>query len=375
MLANCITIWSFTLITGIRASVIPSSSTRLEKGSFLAPRTLNPDFEGHHGPHELARVYRKYRIPATHDEEPGNESTKRKRCFKQRLRDGTGLVEANPVRGGVKYISSIVIGGQTIDVDFDTGSADLWVFGPDLDANMTSGHQIYDPSQSGTFVKLAENSFDVLYGDGSGASGGVGTDVVDVGGVIVNNQAVGVATAVSEKLASDASSNGFLGLAFSSNNRVSPDKQKTFFDNVMDDLAEPLFTADLRRGEPGAYEFGRIDRSKYTGEMAWIPVNTTDGFWQFTSDKFAVGDGPDQPTRTTNQAIADTGTTLILGDPAMVEAYYAQVPGAEESTRHGGFIFPCSSQLPDLSLDIGGLYTAHVDREDLKFSQISDTSE
>lgn len=40
----------------------------------------------------------------------------------------------------------------------------------------------------------------------------------------------------------------------------------------------------------------------------------------------------------------------------VVKAYYAQVTGSSDSSADGGWVFPCTSTLPDLSLEIGGAY-------------------
>jgi aspergillopepsin I len=37
---------------------------------------------------------------------------------------------------------------------------------------------------------------------------------------------------------------------------------------------------------------------------------------------------------------------------AAVEAYYAHVPGADNNETEGGFVFPCSSPLPDITLTV-----------------------
>ncbi|KLU82260.1 aspergillopepsin-F [Magnaporthiopsis poae ATCC 64411] len=275
--------------------------------------------------------------------------------------------------GDVEYLSPVNIGGQTLNLDFDSGSSDLWVFSTLLARTTQRGHVVYDPSKSTSFKMLQGASFQISYGDGSQAAGLVGTDTVDIGGVSVANQAVELATQVSGSFVQDTANNGLVGLAFSNINAVKPEKQKTFFDNVMSSLAEPLFTADLRKGAVGAYEFGRIDTSKFTGPMNFVPINATKGFWQFTSDKFAVGDGQPQPSTPGAQAIADTGTTLILADKAVVEAYYSQVPGAKNDQAAGGITIPCDAAMPDLKLDVGGVM-AKVRGSDIVFAKVENNT-
>ncbi|KAK1829768.1 aspartic peptidase domain-containing protein [Podospora conica] len=289
----------------------------------------------------------------------------------------TGLVTATPEPDDVEYLSPVTIGTQTLNLDFDTGSSDLWVFNTLLPAAATQGHVLFDPTTSSTFRPLPNATFSIKYGDESGASGVVGLDAVTVGGVQVPDQAVELATNVTGSFIEDVASAGLLGLAFSKLNTVEPERQKTFFENVMPTLAEPVFTADLRSGgEVGAYEFGRIDPAKFTGEMTWVEVDASEGFWQFETKGFAVGeegggrvtglrDGP-------GQAIVDTGTTLMLVAREVTEGYYSKVDGASEDPDVGGVTFPCDAVLPDLWVDVAGVYMARVKGEDIRFAEVED---
>ena len=72
-------------------------------------------------------------------------------------------------------------------------------------------------------------------------------------------------------------------MAFSSINTVQPVKQTTFFDTVKSTLEEQLFTADLKRGTEGSYDFGFIDNSKYSGSIHYTSVDNSNGFWQFSA--------------------------------------------------------------------------------------------
>ncbi|KAG8419602.1 hypothetical protein J3458_004458 [Metarhizium acridum] len=282
----------------------------------------------------------------------------------------TGSTVADPERNDAEFISPVKIGGQTINLDFDTGSSDLWVFNTQLGPGVDAGHRVFDPNRSQTFQPMQGATFNISYGDGSGAVGNVGTDVVDVGGASFPNQTVQLATRVSASFAQDRDNDGLMGLAFSKINTVKPVRQATFFDNVKDSLAEPVFTADLRKSARGSYAFGSIDESKFKGPMAWIPVNSSQGFWQFSSEKFAVNGGQPQASTPGGQAIADTGTSLMLADPVVVEAYYSQVEGAQNNRQQGGVTFPCNAKLPDLDVDIGGVYMAKVLGTDMVFAEV-----
>ncbi|KAI1849885.1 hypothetical protein JX265_013532 [Neoarthrinium moseri] len=387
------------LFLGLVALVAASPAHIQKRGIYKVERVPNPNYTGKNGPRALLKTLRKYRMPIPaglmESVESNEMITKRQQGKKKGGKKGgknggatannstavaaaanntaaaagTGLVTATPETNDVEYLSPVKIGGQTLNLDFDSGSSDLWVFNTQLSTAATTGHTTFDPTKSKTFALMKGASFQISYGDGSGAAGNVGTDTVDIGGATVTAQAVELATAVSKSFVQDTNNNGLLGLAFSELNTVQPQGQKTFFDNVKASLAEPLFTADLRANATGAYEFGRVDNTKFTGAMTWVPVNTTQGFWQFTSEKFAVNGGAPQASTAGGQAIADTGTTLILADPAVATAYYAQVKGAVNDQQAGGFVFPCNTQMPDLQLDVGGTM-ATVKGSDINFAQV-----
>ncbi|KAK4246183.1 aspartic peptidase domain-containing protein [Corynascus novoguineensis] len=361
---------------------IVAAPSGIQKRSFKVDRIRNPNFKRHNGPKELLRSYRKYRMPIPQDlldaleDEPANallpesppshgSKTMKVTEVDAIAQTTVGLVPAIPANGGIEYISPITIGGQTINVALDTGSADLWVFSSQLPGSAQVGHQTYNPLLSPTFRHMPSANFSIIYGDGTSASGNVGIDVVDVGGATVTNQAVQMATAVSPVFVLDMNLSGLVGLGFSQLSTVKPVKQKTFFENIMPTLFQPLFTVDLRKDTASAYEFGIIDSSKFRGTLSWIPAYTRKGFWQLSSGGFAVGSL--QKKLPVAQVIIDTGTTLMLVSEELANGYYSQVPGAKNTLAAGGTTFPCNTTLPDLLLDISPGYTARVRGEDINF--------
>jgi aspergillopepsin I len=210
-------------------------------------------------------------------------------------------------------------------LDFDTGSADLWVFSNQLSSASSNGHTTYSPSSS----KLKSGyTWNIGYGDGSGASGNVYADTVVVGPVTATSQAVEAATSVSSQFISDT-------------------------DNDKSSLKSHLFTVDLKKGAPGSYDFGFIDSTKYKGSISYVPVNTANGFWQFTAGAWQIGNNQPVENNPIQTSIADTGTSLLYLPQAVVTAYYKKVSGSSFSNAQGGYIFPCSASLPYLKLKIG----------------------
>lgn len=123
-------------------------------------------------------------------------------------------------------------------------------------------------------------------------------------------------------------------------------------------LASPLFTADLYHDGPGIYDFGKIDSTKYTGTISYVPVDSKDGFWGITSKSYGIGSSSNMVQKDI-KAIVDTGTTLLLVPEDVLKAYYKDVTGAKNSSSDGGYTFPCDATLPDFYIGIGD-YTAMV---------------
>ena len=76
----------------------------------------------------------------------------------------------------------------------------------------TVHHNIFDYEKSHTFEHSAGQTWNITYGDGSSASGNVGTDVVNIGGIILKSQAVELAKKLSSSFEQQAG-DGLLGLA------------------------------------------------------------------------------------------------------------------------------------------------------------------
>ncbi|KAK2063195.1 eukaryotic aspartyl protease [Colletotrichum caudatum] len=231
-----------------------------------------------------------------------------------------------------------------------------------------AGQAIYNIEASSSAKALQGATWSISYGDGSSSKGNVYMDTVTIGGVTVASQAIESATQVSASFTRNANQSGLVGLAFGTINTVQPTKQKTFFENALSNLAMPLFTANLKKGAAGNYNFGFLDNTEFTGEINFIPANVTAGFWQFTAQGFGVGEG-NAVVALPHEAIADTGTTLMLLPDSIVSAYYRNVPGAKFDSTNGGFVFNCQEQIPSFTVDLG-TYKAVVPGEFIKFAPV-----
>ena len=225
------------------------------------------------------------------------------------------------------------------------------MFNTALPAADQAGHDdIYNPTESKSFSSIPGASFDVNYGDNSSTSGVVGKDTVQIGTITVGGQAVELPSTVSPQFSGDTNSDGIVGLGFSQyGSSIKPSSMPTFFENAAPKLKENLFTANLKAGVAGQYEFGTIDALAYRPPLTYTAVDNSGGLWQFDLSQYAVSS--DTYTGVISPAIADTGSSLLMLDPDIVDNYYAQVPTSTDDTQ--GKIFPCHVELPDFSFGIG----------------------
>lgn len=369
MTKSLITIIFTVLVASVLAT--PINSRTIQKRSFKVPRI---PVEGYvaNGPKALKRAYAKFGVaePASGPASlykrdvsfgfgdlkivPTGDVARKIKTAVANSTSGSedGETAATPTQNDAQFLSSIKVGGQDIIVNFDSGSSDAWVFNTGLPSDAQTGHTLFDPSKSSSFQLLQGQAFNISYGDGSTASGPVGTDTMDIGGSTVENMAFGVPDDVSASFVTDSASNGLIGLAFSKLNTVAPTQQKTFFDQVLSKLSQPVFTAQLTGDKSGSYEFGNIDTSSFTGQLNVAAVDSSNGFWEFDSASASVNN--QAVTIKGGKAIADTGTSLMLVGDDLLEAYWNQVQGATLNQDVGGVIFPCNAQLPDAQVAVGG---------------------
>ncbi|KAK6532081.1 Type I transmembrane sorting receptor [Orbilia ellipsospora] len=161
---------------------------------------------------------------------------------------------------------------------------------------------------------------------------------------------------------------GLIGLAFGTLNTVRPTRVTTFFENAMSSLQSGLFTAYLRHAAQGSYDFGYIDNSKHTGTIEYAPLANKNGYWEFQSKYYKVGNtNYTQPGNSAYTAIADTGTSLLLTSSAAASAYYKTIPNAQANSQVGGYILPCNStNAPAFEFNVGP-YVASISGKNIMY--------
>ncbi|KAJ3489352.1 hypothetical protein NLI96_g2180 [Meripilus lineatus] len=247
-----------------------------------------------------------------------------------------------------KWTGPITIGSnaQKFTIDFDTGSADLWV--PNArDCDGCYGHKTYDSSTSKT-SKSVNGEFIIYYGDESTVSGPIFTDTVSVAGVNAMNQTFSAVTQVSSSFNRDPG-DGILGLAYES---ISSLQASPYFQTAFAQKAVPRNEFAFKLAAQGSELFlGGTNSKLFTGTIEYHPVKSSTGFWQ-------IGGASIQQGGTTIlsefDTVIDSGTTIMYGPPDQVRKFYSSIAGSELYDESMGFYsFPCKS-IPEVAFSWGG---------------------
>ncbi|OIW28280.1 acid protease [Coniochaeta ligniaria NRRL 30616] len=290
-----------------------------------------------------------------------------------KARYNKGSESPEPYTWDSQFLVQLEIGTppQLLDLVLDTGSSDLWVFSPQVPDWQKPGHNEYDPSLSSTSKPMPNATWAVRYGDGSTSQGNVVTDVVSVAGIPSLSQAVETATNVSIDFYGSPRADGIIGFGFSQRNKVKPQPQKTWFDNIKGTLKHGLFTLDLRHNDSSTLDIGFVDHSKHTGKVEYLPTSVThQGAWGFNGTGFTVaGRQVDPPANSSVLCIADSGSSLMIIDDILLSTFYALVPAASYNATEQLWVFPCGAELPDFGVRLGDRFVATVPPSYLEFGQ------
>ncbi|UJR20088.1 hypothetical protein I4U23_023220 [Adineta vaga] len=241
------------------------------------------------------------------------------------------------------FIGTIYIGtpAQHFLIDFDTGSSDLWVPSSKCSSQCNQFNK-YSSSASTTYVANGK-AFSITYGDGSSAKG-----------FFIRNQTFAECTSLTGM--SDDVSDGILGLAYPS---LTSGGEKPVFYNMWSQglISEAIFSfylnPDTNATSGGELIFGGVDSTKYTGDITYIPV-ALEGYWEFQMTKVSVGS---TVISSSAYAIADTGTTLIIGPTTQVKALHVAM-GATYDSSTELYTVSCTkrtlSSFPNVTFIISG---------------------
>ncbi|KAG1778406.1 aspartic peptidase domain-containing protein [Suillus placidus] len=230
---------------------------------------------------------------------------------------------------------------QTFTMDFDTGSADLFLPGTSCGSSC-GGQERYIPGSSSSAQSLG-TTFQVTYGDGSGAAGDVYKDTVLLADFKATAQTFGVATNATGL--SQEKFDGLMGMSFKSLSEFPADP---VFDTLVSQGAVPDSVFAFKLASSGSeLRVGGVNSALYKGSVTYTPV-TKKAYWQINGDGMGVNG---KTVIKKFSAIVDSGTSLILGTPSQVKQLYAATNAAE--VEKGVYALPCNS-MPHVSITLGG---------------------
>ncbi|KAL8641233.1 MAG: hypothetical protein Q9228_001932 [Teloschistes exilis] len=186
--------------------------------------------------------------------------------------------------------------------------------------------------------------FNITYQTQSNAStfGPVLATKVQLGGLSIPDFGVGVAT----QLAFGYPLDGFMGLAFKGLNTVQPKQQPTIMETAQPYLQQPIFTVGLRPNAQGSLNFGYVNDSLYQGNLISAPINASQASWVVDAITLSAG-----PATVTQSMLFDTGgSDTMTADPTFVNAFWAQVSGAQQ--YEGSWIYPCDSFISNMIISV-----------------------
>lgn len=292
---------------------------------------------------------------------------------------------------------------QKLDVVFDSGSPDSWVYSPAC--CYANNHTFFDPTRSSTYhnrtlvhgtaqpapAGTPGEPWSSSYGAGSSVSGYVGIDDFTFGQqrLKVDKLPLALATGLTGSRASRGM-DGLIGLSAGSGSNTNGGWVTPF--EAMSSrglINETYLTATLQKanrytgkGGGGRYTFGEVDHDHLKGDITWTralsPFLWAGYFDAMTMGNTTLAAAPgtaDRPIR----FMVDTGSAVLYLPPPIVSQINSQIAGSYVANASSGLAFPylipCHTGLwwherkannPIFNLQVGGTNFS-IPKEDYVF--------
>lgn len=245
-----------------------------------------------------------------------------------------------------QYFGEIEIGTppQKFKVVFDTGSSNLWIPSKKCKSIACYVHHKYNSANSSTFKQNGEE-FKIQYGSG-GVEGILSADVVSVAGekLKATDFTFGESTKLKGPSFIAARFDGILGMGF---NTISVKKLPTYVEVLHEQKQLPnaafSFYFTKKSGEAGSsLVLGGASQKYYDGEMKYYNL-LSETYWVAPMESISVNG----TTIKVGKGIMDTGTSLIVGSPKIIDQINKQI-GTVDPTCKG------IENLPTLNFNFNG---------------------
>ncbi|KAK2003160.1 eukaryotic aspartyl protease [Colletotrichum falcatum] len=284
---------------------------------------------------------------------------------------------------GTQYAVEVIWDGKPINMIFDTGSSDTWATASNFTCTNMAGTAVYSQEACGfgpgkidgfKYGPAEDIHFTLGYGSGERVSGPMGFSDIEVAGITVQQQQVGLANKT--YWMGNNYTNGILGLAFPSitsafTGDMDEDRPafqvpySPFFTSmVQQGLSADSFSVSLVRNSSGLIAWGGRTGLPIDGPTAYTSLIITtinphrpEGSWQYSYYTVLV-DGIRWGSTSDSRRflyIVDTGTTLMYVPPPIAEAIARSFsPSAIYLFQYGGYFAPCDAIAPKIAVVIEG---------------------
>ena len=218
-------------------------------------------------------------------------TSRRSRKLDRRLSESLRINQQEP---DLAYYGELTFGhtsgggeGQSFNIQFDTGSADLWVMSVACNSPACQEKDsLYDRNLDGDFQDLNGN-FGIKYQDGGEVKGISASTNVNIGDYS-SRQDFGYVETVNE-IFEDSPFNGIMGMAL---NVVSENNQVTLMSNLFNDESNGFdakqFSFMLGRDADDAVSeltIGGTNKARYDGVLNWSDLSDDNrGYWAIPVD-------------------------------------------------------------------------------------------
>lgn len=273
-----------------------------------------------------------------------------------------------------EFVGNIRIGSppQDFKINPDTGSSDLWVMNRNCtDSNCGSDSRNKYSAQKSTTAQMIRNKkFDLHYGIGD-VSGTYERDSIQIGDLQAKLQTLGSANKVSADWKTDSAS-GVLGLGFRS---ITSAGQRTVLQNIASQNRLRSHVVSFafgrsKQGTAGKSEMliGDVNKNLFKGKMHYYKLAKV-GYWQIRFKSFASRESEGISSQ---DAILDTGTSLIAASSQQAAAFWKGVKGARKSSE-GFYTYPCDTKI-NARLTMPDGMSFPINEQDMNVGQVSQGS-
>ncbi|KAK6348138.1 hypothetical protein TWF718_005952 [Orbilia javanica] len=282
------------------------------------------------------------------------------RTLEKVKRDLVSVTLGNAQRGsrsiGIYYVNTTIgTPGQTIQLQLDTGSSDLWMFSEEAcisDDIMCLGG-IFTPDDSSTYELLYGGEFNISYvTPGSGVHGDYIRDNVQMAGAEIKGLTMGLAKRAKQV------PTGIMGIGYRENEAIyAQTGGRNSYPNIIDLMvnqslintrAYSLFLDD-KDAATGNILFGGYDTEKFFGDLALLDIQPDEN--QVVSSFIVAWTGFSITTENDGEvalttkdfdqpAYLDSGTTLTVL-PSQIANQLIDAAGAIYDESSGIYLVPC----------------------------------